>query len=193
LLIDEVSMLSCRFLFQISEQLSLVKGSPAAFGGFNIILAGDFAQLPPVMDMRPFTHIKSTIKTSTTVRQCMIFGKLLWLSFQSVVLLYRPQRQSGNRNCSFVELLDHLCEGHCMVADYCLLQSRLSTSERYLLDPRWSNASIIVSDNMCKDALNKKLAVVRAHELGRELHWYYSVDKHDGKLITDPDLLACLQ
>ena len=39
LFVDEVSMISCRFLCQISEWLSIVKGNSLAFGGINIIFA----------------------------------------------------------------------------------------------------------------------------------------------------------
>ena len=47
LLIDEVSIISCKFLLQISEALSSVKGNSLPFGGIKVIFAGDFAQLPP--------------------------------------------------------------------------------------------------------------------------------------------------
>jgi len=49
LLINEVSMISCEFLIEISEALSDTKGNSSPFGGVNIIFGGDFAQLPPVL------------------------------------------------------------------------------------------------------------------------------------------------
>jgi hypothetical protein len=59
LFIDEVSMISCKFLCRISEALSIAKGNTTAFGGVNVIFAGDFAQLPPVKE----THLYSQINT----------------------------------------------------------------------------------------------------------------------------------
>jgi len=50
LFINEVSMISCQFLCRISEALSIAKGNTSAFGGINIIFAGNFAQLPPVKE-----------------------------------------------------------------------------------------------------------------------------------------------
>ena len=44
----EVSMLSGDFLDQASELLSFVRASTAAFGGLQVVLCGDFMQLPPV-------------------------------------------------------------------------------------------------------------------------------------------------
>ena len=41
-------MISCNFLLKISEALTEAKQKMSAFGGMNIIFAGNFAQLPPV-------------------------------------------------------------------------------------------------------------------------------------------------
>ncbi|KAF7977176.1 hypothetical protein HWV62_4617 [Athelia sp. TMB] len=47
--LDEVSMLSCKDMYRISEAASKALGmADEAFGGINMIFAGDFAQLPPV-------------------------------------------------------------------------------------------------------------------------------------------------
>ena len=48
LFIDECSMLGCRKLLELDTTLQKVKHNPAPFGGLDIVLAGDFAQLPPV-------------------------------------------------------------------------------------------------------------------------------------------------
>jgi PIF1-like helicase len=47
---DEVSMLSARDLYRISNQLSQILNTPEeSFGGLNMVFAGDFAQLPPAV------------------------------------------------------------------------------------------------------------------------------------------------
>ncbi len=48
LIIDEISMIDSALLTKISAYLSLVRKCPEAFGGVQIVLSGDFAQLPPV-------------------------------------------------------------------------------------------------------------------------------------------------
>lgn len=48
LIIDEISMLSGKVLTGISDILKYFKNDPAPFGGVQIILSGDFFQLPPV-------------------------------------------------------------------------------------------------------------------------------------------------
>lgn len=48
LLIDEISMMPDALFTTISKYLSLLRKDPAPFGGVQMVLVGDFAQLPPV-------------------------------------------------------------------------------------------------------------------------------------------------
>ncbi|KAI0348769.1 hypothetical protein OH77DRAFT_1386195, partial [Trametes cingulata] len=96
--------------------------------------------------------------------QQIVAGKLLWLSFTTVVVLHEVMRQRGSSNTPFVELLSRLREGRCTQDDY------------ELLHPEWADAPIIVYDNATKDALNVRAAEAFARNTGRELHWYYARD-----------------
>lgn len=49
LVIDEISMLPARSLTLVDEVCRHVRGSEAPFGGMQIVLVGDFFQLPPVV------------------------------------------------------------------------------------------------------------------------------------------------
>jgi ATP-dependent exoDNAse (exonuclease V) alpha subunit len=48
LIIDEISMIDKDFLDYISEFLAIIKNNEKPFGGIQVILSGDFCQLPPV-------------------------------------------------------------------------------------------------------------------------------------------------
>ena len=48
LVLDECSMLGCHKLIMLDTTLQKVKNNTAPFGGLDVILVGDFAQLPPV-------------------------------------------------------------------------------------------------------------------------------------------------
>ncbi|EAU85285.2 hypothetical protein CC1G_07555 [Coprinopsis cinerea okayama7 len=55
--LDEVSMISCTDMYNISTRLSKVTGvSDEPFGGINMIFAGDFAQLPPTGGQYLYSH-----------------------------------------------------------------------------------------------------------------------------------------
>lgn len=48
LIIDEISMIDAALFEKISEYMSLIKKDPRPFGGIQVVLVGDFYQLPPV-------------------------------------------------------------------------------------------------------------------------------------------------
>ena len=87
LIIDEVSMIGCKLLLEIHEVLCEAKENTNLFGGINIIFVGDFAQLPPVGDVRLYSHIKQN-QIGTVTGQKNVFGRLLWLSVDKVIILH---------------------------------------------------------------------------------------------------------
>lgn len=48
LLIDEISMMNDELLSKVSKVMSIIRDNPMPFGGIQVILVGDFYQLPPV-------------------------------------------------------------------------------------------------------------------------------------------------
>jgi hypothetical protein len=98
--IDEVSMVSCNALYSISARLALCLGEPnEPFGGMNMILAGDFGQLPPVnakalyspdSAVSPIIHAKQSI-----LDQKNTIGKIIWQQITTVVILKQNMRQTA--------------------------------------------------------------------------------------------------
>ncbi|TFK87000.1 hypothetical protein K466DRAFT_459830, partial [Polyporus arcularius HHB13444] len=171
-------MVGCRLLARVSEALITAKGVATAFGGVSVILAGDFAQLPPVSEVRLYAWVNTRSRTvAMTKGQQVVMGKLLWLSFSTVVILREVMRQSGSTNAHFVELLSRLREGRCSKSDFELLNTRLLERQHDVLnDAGWADAPTIVYDNASKDALNVLAAKSYARRTGQPLHWYYSRD-----------------
>jgi hypothetical protein len=193
LFIDEVSMIGCRLLLKISQALNDAKQNESPFGGINIIFAGDFTQLPPVGETKLFSHI-NTHNITTKQGQDNVFGKLLWLSVKTVVILTEIMRQHGSENKRFIELLNRLRQGTCTHTDFDLLNSRL-LKKTHIFDATedWRNVPIIVSNNECKDALNVKATVQFAARTGKAMHWYYATDSRAGKEIEDDKLHRYLE
>jgi hypothetical protein len=195
LFIDEVSMIGCEFLHNISRALTDAKGNTAAFGGVNVIFAGDFAQLSPIGDVRLYKSMDtSSMSSATTNRaQAKVLGKLLWLSVDTVVILHETMRQAGSENGRFVDLLHRLRCGVCTNADYELLRSRMLRNVGSVVNDEWLSAPVIVANNTTRDAINVRATEAFAERTGRALHWYHAVDTHRKSVITDAELIEILE
>lgn len=104
LFVDEVSVIGRKMMVSIHKALCAAKGNDLPFGGMNIIFAGDFGQLPPVAQSALYKRSIGR-KVSDPGVQADVFGRLLWLSVNVVVLLVDSMRQAGEENKRFVELL----------------------------------------------------------------------------------------
>ncbi|KAJ3741634.1 hypothetical protein EV360DRAFT_15386, partial [Lentinula raphanica] len=169
-------MIGCAFLYRISQALSLAKENNEPFGGINVIFAGDFAQLSPVGDASLCSQVK-TERVSTTAGQNIVFGKLLWLSVQTVILLSEVKRQQGTQNARFVTLLSRLRSGACNDDDFDLLNTRLASNLNLnWSDERWSKAPLIVCNNETKDALNERMTSAFGQRSNQHVQWYMAED-----------------
>ena len=186
LFIDEVSMIGCALLLQIHEALVDARGCTEPFGGISLIFAGDFAQLPPVNQVKLFSR-------ATSAKESTVFGLLLWRSVTTVVMLTEQMRQAGPENTPFVEMLSRLRDGRCTLADYDLLNTRLlrnviDDEHKYL----WHDAPMIVYSNAIKDAINLHATLAFARRTGQCVHWYHSIDTYKGKPIKDSAIIDLL-
>jgi hypothetical protein len=188
LFVDEVSMIGCHLLLKIHKALCAAKENTKPFGGINVVFAGDFAQLPPVGDTRLNSRI-NTQKSATNRGQNEIYGKLLWLSIDTCVLLQQIMRQQGPENFQFINLLQRLRVGACNEDDYKLLCSKLSyTTKPDWSQKLWNQAPIIVSNNEAKDKINDRCTRNFSATSKKELHYYHASDKQGGIVIDHDDL-----
>ncbi|KAJ7934741.1 hypothetical protein B0H13DRAFT_1582490, partial [Mycena leptocephala] len=94
-------MVSCQSLYTISARLALALGEAnEPFGGMNMILAGDFAQLPPVGGATLYNpdrkaKARPNVKPSLADQKQSI-GRILWQQFTTVVILKQNMRQTAS-------------------------------------------------------------------------------------------------
>lgn len=138
LIIDEISMIESNNFTRLSQMLQAAMSTQSGgnghrpFGGIQIIISGDFSQLPPV---RPFEHCVScgqeTKKLSDSVRACeehgefelddkFAFSSPMWAACSlQTVQLQHIHRQA---DLDFISILAHMRKGHYLI-----------TSEAHLL------------------------------------------------------------
>ncbi|KJK78206.1 hypothetical protein H634G_06379 [Metarhizium anisopliae BRIP 53293] len=102
LIIDEKSMLGLRQLSWIDDRLreAFPHRNEEFFGGLNILLVGDFFQLPPVLQ-KPLYYDKE-------VQGVDIKGRNAYMRFNKTVFLSVVQRQCGDDQAAFRKALGEL-------------------------------------------------------------------------------------
>ena len=152
-IIDEMSMISSDFLFNINQRMKDLFDSKDEFGGRALILAGDLLQLPPVNGTAIFKEPRSkknrnyyNIEHSENTP-----GGNLWLNCQVVYLKTNFRQGEGN---PWTELLNRARVGDSTKEDIEILKSRKPS----LLDSETRlQAANLYFRNMDVKSHNKKL------------------------------------
>ncbi len=165
LFVDEVSMLERTFFEKLEEVARLVRKKPfAAFGGIQVVLCGDFFQLPPV-----------SAEQDRFCFQSPVWNKVVWASF----LLSTVFRQEKPEQ---VRYLNALREGVVVDGLRALLAERAVDDFAEYEDDEPHDASrvkpiTLFTTNADVDALNeRKLRRVLADNPGLECHRYEASD-----------------
>jgi ATP-dependent DNA helicase PIF1 len=127
LVVDEVSMIEPLFFEKVDRVVRVLReNTHLPFGGLQLVLAGDFFQLPPVNARRDGGDGGDAI---------FCFQTDSWKhAVDAVVELTSSFRQAGDR--SFEELLRRARVGACTTADFALLSTRLVVSTAATTLPR---------------------------------------------------------
>ena len=91
LVLDEISMISAALFEKLDQLLRLVRTNDSAFGGVQMILSGDFLQLPPF-------EKRNGAAVVAIPRVEFAFESSLWKAYMqsSVIELQQVYRQSGD-------------------------------------------------------------------------------------------------
>lgn len=131
LIIDEVSMMNAELLDKIHEYLSIVRGSMRPFGGVQVVLCGDFCQLPPV-------------------EGTFCFDAKCWKQANiQTVLLTKSHRQADD--AKFLDILNELRWGRCSPETLKILEACKDTTFEDGILP-----TVLYSKNVDVDAINQE-------------------------------------
>lgn len=122
IIVDEKSMISTRTLNQLDRRLrQIFENADDFFGGKNVVLIGDFYQLPPVGGYSLFTEEKE-LKNPRDIA-----GRTAYMQFSKSIELTQIVRQSGEDQKAFREALDGLRNNNPTIAHWRTLSSRVQT------------------------------------------------------------------
>jgi hypothetical protein len=113
-IVDEISMVSVRQLFDIDQRLQQVFATTDDFGKRSFLVVGDFRQLPPIAAQFIFD-------TPKHIPLGELAGNHLWHRFKYIKLT-EIMRQKGEHG--FCKALNNMAEGTMDVEDIKLIKSR---------------------------------------------------------------------
>lgn len=119
LIIDEISMLPPETLDLVDAVCRRVKKNPEPFGGMQIILVGDFFQLPPIVKVRPGNLQKNIFQN---ISERFAYGSQAWQSSAPMVCYLSEQYRQDDKE--YLDLLSAI-RGNRFNDDYaCRLERR---------------------------------------------------------------------
>jgi len=183
--LDEVSMLACHAMYNISSQLAKALNiHDVPFGGMNMIFAGDFAQLPPVAAAPLYSGYIGTQLDSglTPQQQKAAIGKALWHQVTTVVILRENMRQKTHtpEDAALRTALVNMRYGACTPEDIEFLRSRIAgrrPEQPKISAKDFRNVAIICGVHTQKDVINQLGCQRFAEDTGQKLTNFYSIDK----------------
>ena len=149
-IIDEYSMLGKPMLAKIDLRLRQAKACNRLFGGISVVLVGDPAQLPPVMD--------STLYSESCKAKYSNEGAMAYSQFRKVITLDQLQRQvveeGDERQQLFLQTLTNIRNGKVTEADFHLLKSLVPNRNTDYQQGRFSEAIRLYATNEKVDSYN---------------------------------------
>ena len=141
LIIDEVSMLDARTLEMVDAVTKTVRRDGRPFGGLQVVLVGDFFQLPPVSRAVP-----GQVSTNHSL---FAFHSSAWELLRPTVCYITEQHRQDD--AAFVSLLSAIRAGEVEDAHFGVLRERVSSHEAAPKD-----IVKLFSHNADVDAINAK-------------------------------------
>lgn len=171
LVVDEISMVSHSKLCAIDDRLRQLTGrEDLPFGGKNLVLLGDFLQLPPVSGSGQMLFCGPGTNDRGAQRDKMARGCSLWYLFNTIVFLKENMRQA--RDPAYAELLHRLRTGQFQGNDLEIINRRVVSPSNLL--PADLRTTCVSVGNDTRMAINNAL------------FWRWAQTRHE----TAPILLA---
>lgn len=159
LIIDEISMLHARQFGLVNRVLKYFKGNQAPFGGIQVIVAGDFFQLPPVS------------KSGEPNREKFAFMSPAWVEAGFQVCYLTSQHRQGQDELT--EILNAIRQDQ-------VTSQHIDQLQQTVTQEIGTQPTRLYTHNVDVDAINQR----ELQKLKGKAHTYQSVTKGNEKVLA---------
>ena len=173
LIVDEVSMLGCKALNEISTNLCQLKGCVLPFGGLHMLFSGDLHQLPCIGDRSLYIDSRKELMnkgtTLSSLQKSYIAGAELWSYVTKRTVLLTEHYRAPNQ--AVHEVLDRIRRGAATPRDIELMHSRTfgHTNGPDPEDPKWRSAPLVTPRNAVRQSWNNQAGLRYSIETGSQM------------------------
>lgn len=182
-IIDEISMISRKFMASLSKRIAVGKCKPNTshlpFGGINVIICGDFHQFPPVATRkRAALYYPSDLSSGDNEDD--VLGRSIYEQFNTVVILTKQVRV---RDAVWRDLLDHLRRGQMdthhidQLNQLCIGHPRCPPTD--FSSPEWKEACLVTPRHAVRRRWND--AAIRRHSEEAGVQLFFCPAEHKVK------------
>ncbi|MGZ5917342.1 MAG: ATP-dependent DNA helicase [Methyloceanibacter sp.] len=148
LIIDEISMLPAHALTLVDAVCRHIRGSAARFGGMQVVLVGDFFQLPPVVRRQADTALLPLAEAGDSVSAEFAHASSAWKDLAPTVCYLAEQHRQSD--AEFLDVLVAMRANACTATHHqCLAARRI---ERDRLPP---GCTRLFTHNAAVDEINQ--------------------------------------
>ena len=173
LVIDEVSMMGCSKFTELDEMLKKAKNCDLPFGGLDLLLVGDFAQLPAVKQTSLHDALVQSTQKYIAPEEHVMEAAALIAKFRKFEL--KTLHRSGECN-KLKELLlryRNLDNSEPSITMKDIEEIGVLNRKVLTKDPNFKDATILVATRRERAELSRKIGQRFARERGVPFYWWY--------------------
>ncbi len=179
LIIDEISMLSAATLGMVDAVCREIRANREPFGGLQVVLVGDFFQLPPIVTRTDAAEDQASLMDDLESQpNYFAFGAPVWQTLKPIVCYLSEQHRQ--EDAAFLDLLSALRRGEIDETHRELLRSRTGARQK-------KGVTELYSHNLDVDRINNaELAKIPGIEKS------FSMDSDGPKPLVEALARGCL-
>ena len=166
LIIDEISMIGCRKLLKVDALLKKVFNDTRAFGGLNILLVGDFAQLPAVRQLSIIDSMVNSTKSHIDHSEIEIQVEALFGLFKKFELRGFIRSKDCKKLKRLLKKFRDYEKSEPTLSEDDLTRIGILNKRALKKDPEFEDASILVTTRKERDVINKRSGCEWARKKG---------------------------